>query len=199
MLLVTGRESGTSIVVCKGNFPARKSACDSIDPKLKDLVPSEIMQCTSPASASQMASLLLKGGSDGWVSLDFSTEGALSRSLDYMPVLAAPLYVSYGDCNSARSLPELDENKRYVAVVLLNNEAARGSLALNAATHDTATRLELESEIKFYDTNLLASEDFRSQLADQFVKCQGKQDYCALQFNSLVISKEANIVMNSYL
>jgi hypothetical protein len=196
---VIARDSGTAVMICKSDFPARQSACDRIAPHLKDIVPSEMMLCSKAVSPSDLASLLTRGSKAGWTSLDFSSEGALVQSLEYLPVMASPLYISYGDCNSARSLPDLEASKRYVAVVLLDNEAAQGSRALNQVTGDTFTRLEIESTIKFYDTNLLTDSDFRSQLADQLLKCQGSLNYCSLQFNSLVISKEASIVMDSYL
>jgi hypothetical protein len=116
-----------------------------------------------------------------------------------MPTSASPVYVSFGDCNTPRSLPDLQADRRYLAVVLLNNQGAKGSQDLNAATHDTATRIEIMSKINYYDTGLLAKKDFRMELADQLRKCQISEVYCTLRFNSMVISKEAMIVMDSYM
>ncbi len=195
---LAAKSSGSSVMICRGDFPARRSACDSIPANLRDIVPSEMMLCSRVGTPSQFAGLLHTGNTD-WVSLDFSSQGALANSLATMPVSASPVQVSYNDCNNPRDLPQLDKDTRYVAVILLNNAGAQGSQELNAVTNDTPSRIEMVSKIYFYDTGYLSRGDVRSELADQFNKCQIAEDYCRLKFDSLVISKEASLVLNSYL
>ena len=195
--VVSVNGAGTSVMVCKGDFPARKSVCDGLSANLRDMVPSEAMSCSSVGSASQFASVLKGRDSSGWIPIDFASEGTISLSMQNLQT--SPVDVSYDDCNSASSLPDLDATKRYLAVLLLDNQAAQGSLELNRATGDPKTRLEMRSSIKFYDTHLLADSNFRAQLADEFQKCELSTMYCLLKFNSLVISKVASLVMNSYI
>ena len=193
-------DASTSVVLCGGDFIARQSACDSVSADVRDLVPSENYACTEAAEPGVLSAFLRDGKFGGWIpaAINLDSQGEVMRLMNALPVTPATIEVIFNDCNSPKSLPPLEAGKQYAAVILLDNAAAEGSVALNIGTNDSNTRVEMKSRIVFIEYGLLNSKDFRTFLQDEFSKCQGSH-ICELKYDSRLITREATLIMESYL
>ena len=192
--------ASTSVVLCSGDFLARQSACDTVAAEVRDLVPSENYGCTPAAEPGVLSALLREGSFKNWIpdQTDFNSKGEVMRLMSSLPQANTTIEVMFGDCNNAKSLPTLEADKQYAAVILLDNGAAEGSLALNAGTNDEPDRVEMKSRIMYVDYDLFTDASFRTFLQDEFMKCQGAS-VCEPRYNSRLIVKEASLIMSAYL
>jgi hypothetical protein len=193
-------DMATSVMVCRGEFPARRSACDDLPPTVSDMVPMQRMTCSKAVSPSEWAAVLSGQARPGLASsaFKFESEAAVAASLETINIVNSNVYVSFGDCNSKGHIPDLAEDKQYAAVLLLDNKTAQQSVNLNSATRDSASRIEMKSTIFFYDTALLANGDFRKMLASNYRDCAGSTTYCSLPFNSQSLAYTGTFILESY-
>jgi hypothetical protein len=92
-------------------------------------------------------------------------------------------------------LPGLESGKDYVALVVMENVAARDSLSLNKGT----SIIVVKSPIRFFDLKIFADQDFTNKLASDFKACNPSQT-CSPSglFNPQVISKDAFVQFDKY-
>ena len=197
----------TSVMVCRGEFPARRSVCTDQKSNTRDIVPMQRMTCSKAVSPSDW-SAVLSGSLMSEIAtsaLNFQSEASVAASLGYITLSDNKVFVSYGDCNANSNLPDLAADKRYVAVIVLDNVAAKESMALNKETRDfdttnrdPVTRVEMISNVYYYETSLLANSDFRSTLASAYKNCAASTSYCTLPFNSLSPAYTASLILDAY-
>lgn len=193
-------DMATSVMVCRGEFPARRSACDDLPPTVSDMVPMQRMTCSKAISPSVWAAVLNGQARPGFAptAFKFQSGAAVAASLETIIIGNSNVYVSFGDCNSKSQIPDLAKDKQYAAVILLDNRTAQQSVNLNRATMDSASRIEMKSTIFFYETGLLANRDFRKILASNYRDCAGSTSYCSLPFNSQSLAYTGTFILESY-
>lgn len=193
-------DMATSVMVCRGEFPARRSACDDLPPTVSDMVPMQRMTCSKAISPSVWAAVLNGQARPGFApsAFKFESGAAVAASLETIIIGNSNVYVSFGDCNSKSQIPALAKDTQYAAVILLDNKTAQQSVNLNSATRDSASRIEMKSTIFFYENGLLANEDFRKILASNYRDCAGSTSYCSLPFNSQSLAYTGTFILESY-
>lgn len=175
----------TAVVLCRDAFPVRKSACDSVPADQKNVVPTQSMRCTEPMSVNEMSQLL--------------SSPETSR-LDSIKVGETVVNVMYNDCGNPSALPALESGVNYLAVIVLDNNAAFESSELQKILGPGATdKVTIMSSVYYYETSQLGDPKFRTALASAFHECNGKKSVCKLPYNSMVISKPAIVEIPFYL
>ena len=178
-----GADDASAVVLCQGEFPVRQSACDRVPANQKDVVLAETFSCTQIMTPADMSRLI-------------STD---SSSLKSFPVGQTQIDVMFSDCAHSSALPALDQAVSYVAVILLDNNAALESAELKKMGGDAPDKVTMMSNVYFYDVALLSESDFTSSLASALRACSGKTSVCILPYNSFVISKPAIVEIPAYL
>ena len=170
----SGRQSSgdniNSVMICKGSFSARRSVCSSLSAATKDVIPSELWMCSEPVTPGEMSEVF-SGSSSGSLKLDFSSPGSLQLSLTSLETRRNVL-VSYGDCNSASSLPDLEDGASYFAILLLDKNTAKDSLTLNSQSLPGSARIDLQTSVNILDVKLFSDSTLSSKLAADFSTCE---------------------------
>lgn len=187
-----------AVVLCRGAFGVRQSVCDQFAAEVKDVVPSEIFDCTEPASPATFAALLKGQPTPDWVSMDFSSARTVSYSLSQLNC-GRHIEVAYGDCEAQASFPRLDSETEYLVLIVLDEKAARSSLAMNRVVQDGSNRVEVFNPVKYIDMHALVDENFRRSLADGFIECQSGDDVCTVRFSTNIVSKDAFLAFDNLL
>ena len=159
----------SSVMICTGNFAARRSVCSSITDATKDVIPSELFLC-SKAMTTGAASDVFSGSSET-VKLNFASPGALKLSLDSM-LTPNKVLVSYGDCNSVSNLPDLETGRVYFSILVLDNMHSKDSVTLNSLSTPGSARVDIQNPVDILDIDLFSDPSLAAQIAGDFMHCQ---------------------------
>lgn len=159
----------SSIMICTGGFFVRRNVCSAISDATKDVIPTETLTCSNPLTTGEASDVF--AGSNEALKLDVSSPGALQLSLGKIE-RPHKVLLSYGDCNSVSTLPDLEEAASYFAILVLDNQSARDSLVLNSQSVPGSARIDMQNSINILDVKLFDDTTLASKLSADFLNCQ---------------------------
>ena len=172
--LLLGKKStpstdASSVMICTGGFSVRRSVCATISDATKDIIPTETLTCSKPLSTGEMSDVF--SGSNEALALDVTSPGALQLSLGKIE-RPNKVLVSYGDCNSVSTLPDLEEGASYFAILVLDNQNAKDSIVLNSQSVPGSARIDMQNSINILDVKLFSDSTLAAKLSADFLNCQ---------------------------
>jgi hypothetical protein len=165
----TESTDASSVMICTGGFFVRRSVCSAISDATKDVIPTETLVCTKPLTTGEVSDVF--SGSSESLKLDFTSHGALQLSLGKID-RPNKVLVSYGDCNSVSSFPDLEEGATYFAIIVLDNHSAKDSVVLNSQSVPGSARVDMMNPLNILDVQLFSDSTLAAKLSADFMTCQ---------------------------